>query len=160
MNILANDDFSVIIYTKNYPFTITSIANELKGEGWDILAIVSEICLYGNKNTGEIMYLLNKEPKQYNIKERFIGNFSDAVQENIEIYNDGSSKKSLILKINVCDTCNKLIDGDKSKCTPCFKKLMRSCPKRICNTCNKLEIPNLQSNIHQTQCYSCYKNSK
>lgn len=62
-----------------------------------------------------------------------------------------------------CVDCNKfmpeIIKG-KDKCLTCFKKFMRNCPKRQCETCNLFEIPNVASNIDKTQCYSCWKKSK
>jgi hypothetical protein len=62
-----------------------------------------------------------------------------------------------------CVGCNKFMPekiAGKDKCIACFKKLMRSQPKRQCNTCGLLEIPNLPSNMDKTQCYSCWKKSK
>ena len=62
-----------------------------------------------------------------------------------------------------CVDCNKFMPEKipgKDKCVACFKKLMRSIPKRECSVCHKLEIPNLPSNIDKTQCYSCWKKSK
>lgn len=62
-----------------------------------------------------------------------------------------------------CVACNKFMPEKipgKDKCIACFKKLMRTQPKRKCDTCGLLEIPNLPSNIDKTQCYSCWKKSK
>jgi hypothetical protein len=59
-----------------------------------------------------------------------------------------------------CIDCNKFIPEmipGKDKCVSCFKKFMRSYPKRKCNTCGLMEIPNVPSNIHITQCYFCWK---
>lgn len=62
-----------------------------------------------------------------------------------------------------CIACNKflpeVIEG-KDKCLTCFKKFMRSQPKRKCDTCGLMEIPNISSNINKTQCYSCWKKNQ
>ena len=61
-----------------------------------------------------------------------------------------------------CVECNKFMPEmtpGKDKCLTCFKKFMRKCPKRQCETCGLMEIPNVPSNTNRTQCYSCWKKS-